>query len=70
MMKCWPGGNCTALAKKEIFYVWPFGLATWLAGLTFIDRLNPEKAQGTIKTLANDMNTEDVRIYYIYQNQF
>lgn len=40
--------NCAVISKKEIFYIWPFGLAAWLWGTIFIDRLNPEKAQDTI----------------------
>ena len=59
-MNIWPGGSCTPLAKKELFYVWPFGLAIWLAGITFIDRLNPEKARGTIDTLAKKIKEENV----------
>ncbi|XP_046668864.1 1-acyl-sn-glycerol-3-phosphate acyltransferase alpha-like isoform X2 [Homalodisca vitripennis] len=31
-------GKCAAVARKEVFYVWPFGLAAWAAGVVFIDR--------------------------------
>ncbi len=60
MMKVWPGGNCTPLAKKELIYSGPFGIAIWLCGITFIDRLNAEKARGTIENLANRINKENV----------
>lgn len=30
--------KCTVIAKKEILYVFPFGLAAWLCGLVFIPR--------------------------------
>lgn len=40
--------RCTVISKKQIFYFWPFGLASWLWGTIFIDRLNGEKAQQTI----------------------
>jgi lysophosphatidate acyltransferase len=59
-MKHWPGGNCSPLAKKEIFYAWPFGIGVWLAGITFIDRLNPDKAHGTIRELSERINNEQV----------
>lgn len=63
LMKIWPGGNCTPLAKKELFWAWPFGFTIWLCGITFIDRLNPEKARGTIDKLAEKINEENVCIY-------
>ncbi len=60
MMYVWPGGNCTPLAKKELLYSGPFGLAIWLCGITFIDRLNPDKARGTIHDLAEKINNTNV----------
>ncbi len=63
MMGIWPGNNCTPLAKKELFYSGPFGLAIWLCGITFIDRLNAEKARGTITDLAEKINRDNVYPY-------
>ncbi|KAJ8921855.1 hypothetical protein NQ315_008487 [Exocentrus adspersus] len=35
----WPVmDNCTVISKKEVFYMQPFGLASWLWGTIFIDR--------------------------------
>ncbi|XP_045507201.1 1-acyl-sn-glycerol-3-phosphate acyltransferase alpha-like [Colias croceus] len=34
----------TVIAKKEVFYVWPFGLAAYLAGVVFIDRRDTKGA--------------------------
>lgn len=46
MYQIWPiMKKCTAIARRELFYIWPFGLAAWLAGLIFIDRRNAEKAR-------------------------
>jgi 1-acyl-sn-glycerol-3-phosphate acyltransferase len=42
--------RCTVIAKKEVFYLWPFGLACWLWGTIFIDRVKVEKAQNTINS--------------------
>jgi len=49
MFDIWPVmDKCTVVAKKELFYAWPFGLAAWLCGLIFIDRMNTDKARTTI----------------------
>ncbi|GLH06328.1 1-acyl-sn-glycerol-3-phosphate acyltransferase [Gryllus bimaculatus] len=36
--------RCAPVAKKEVFWVWPFGVAAWLGGVVFIDRVHPTKA--------------------------
>jgi len=73
MMKVWPGGNCTPLAKKELIYSGPFGIAIWLCGITFIDRLNPQKSHGTISKLAEKINKDNViecLFFYRYFSKF
>ena len=70
MMNTWPDGNCTPLAKKELIYAGPFGIACWLNGVTFIDRLNHEKAKHTIEDLARKMNKEDVCFLVIKKKTF
>lgn len=59
--------NCSAIAKKEIFYMWPFGLAVWLWGTIFIDRLNSESAKNTISRVAETVVSRTVCfiLYYI-----
>ncbi|KAJ8300215.1 hypothetical protein KUTeg_021734 [Tegillarca granosa] len=61
MMEIWPE-NCSSLAKKELLYVGPFGLAAWLCGTVFIDRLNHEKALDTIKSTAALIKEQNVPI--------
>lgn len=49
LSEIWPVmDKCAVIAKKEIFYLWPFGLASWLWGTIFIDRMNVKNAQSTI----------------------
>ncbi|ENN71252.1 hypothetical protein YQE_12179, partial [Dendroctonus ponderosae] len=38
-------GRCTVIAKKELFWAWPFGMAAWLAGLVFIPRVKTKAEQ-------------------------
>lgn len=48
LAKLWPViGRPTQVAKKEVFYWFPFGLACWLWGTLFIDREN-SSAQAAI----------------------
>lgn len=57
----WPiMGRCTVISKREIFYLWPFGLAAWLWGTIFIDRLNVEKAQSTINKTGDTIRNNKV----------
>ncbi|PNF32262.1 hypothetical protein B7P43_G17612 [Cryptotermes secundus] len=65
MFDIWPVmDKCTVVAKKELYYAWPFGLAAWLCGLIFIDRLNSDKARATINkatTLIKEKKPEGKR---------
>lgn len=61
MFDIWPiMDKCTVVAKKEIFYAWPFGLAAWLCGLIFIDRMNSEKARCKINTATEYIKENNV----------
>ncbi|XP_065346294.1 1-acyl-sn-glycerol-3-phosphate acyltransferase alpha-like [Cloeon dipterum] len=55
--------NCSSVAKKEIFYAWPFGLALWLSGCIFIDRLNSKQAQKQLKEAARRMDKDGVKLW-------
>lgn len=64
MFDIWPVmDKCTVVAKKEIFYVWPFGLAAWLSGLIFIDRMNSEKARTVINTATNHIIEQKIKLW-------
>ncbi|XP_031769927.2 1-acyl-sn-glycerol-3-phosphate acyltransferase beta-like [Galleria mellonella] len=55
--------NMTAIAKKEIFYVWPFGLAAYLAGVVFIDRSKAKNAYDTLKVTSDVMVKQKTKIW-------
>ncbi|XP_065346295.1 1-acyl-sn-glycerol-3-phosphate acyltransferase beta-like [Cloeon dipterum] len=60
----WPWSyRIAAVAKKEIFYAWPFGLAAWLAGVVFIDRINSERARGQLAHAARLMAKDNVKLW-------
>ncbi|XP_039315308.1 1-acyl-sn-glycerol-3-phosphate acyltransferase alpha [Solenopsis invicta] len=49
--------NCTVISKKEILYLGPFGLASWLWGTLFIDRKKGEESCRIINA-----TTESIRV--------
>jgi lysophosphatidate acyltransferase len=64
LAEIWPVmERCTVISKKEVFYLWPFGLACWLWGTIFIDRLNVEKAQNTINSTGDIIRKNKVGVY-------
>ena len=64
MFQIWPVmEKCTVVAKKELFYAWPFGLAAWLCGLIFIDRMNSEKARTVINTATNHIKDKKIKLW-------
>ncbi|KAL5275420.1 hypothetical protein ACFFRR_001350 [Megaselia abdita] len=64
MFDIWPVMNkCTVVAKKEIFYAWPFGLAAWLAGLIFIDRVRSEKARNTLNSANRLIKSKKIKVW-------
>ncbi|CAB0030172.1 unnamed protein product [Trichogramma brassicae] len=64
MFDIWPiMDKCTVVAKKEIFYVWPFGLAAWLCGLIFIDRMQSDKARDTINTAVEHLKENKIKLW-------
>lgn len=54
-----------AIAKKELFYIWPFGLSAYLAGVVFIDRSNAKVAYKQLKMTSDVMVKNKVSIYYV-----
>ncbi|KAK4881583.1 hypothetical protein RN001_004902 [Aquatica leii] len=63
LAELWPlMDRCTVISKKEVFYLWPFGLATWLWGTIFIDRLNSKKAQSTVNSIGKIIRERKARV--------
>ncbi|KAM3966688.1 1-acyl-sn-glycerol-3-phosphate acyltransferase beta-like [Aphomia sociella] len=55
--------NLTAVAKKELFYVWPFGIAAYLAGVIFIDRSNARSAIKSLQASSRVMTQRKTKIW-------
>jgi lysophosphatidate acyltransferase len=60
--KLWPViGRATQVAKKEIFYLFPFGTACYLWGTLFINRHNQKSAQIAINRESKAIAEKKVR---------
>ncbi|CAG9858459.1 unnamed protein product [Phyllotreta striolata] len=54
--------NSTVISKKEIFYFQPFGLASWLWGTIFIDRVNARDAQSAVNKTGETIRKRQARV--------
>ena len=64
MFELWPVmKRCTVVAKKELLYAGPFGIAAWLCGLVFIDRLNSEASRLAINNSIKNLREKEVLFY-------
>ncbi|GAB0088880.1 1-acyl-sn-glycerol-3-phosphate acyltransferase [Sergentomyia squamirostris] len=55
--------KCTVVAKKELFYAWPFGFSAWLGGLTFIDRNRGEKSRKQLNEMGQYLKRDRVKLW-------
>ena len=58
--------RCTILAKKELLLAGTFGVAAWLCGIVFVDRLNPQSARQTMQKIVEAIVNDKVQ----YMNTF
>ncbi|XP_076436705.1 1-acyl-sn-glycerol-3-phosphate acyltransferase alpha-like [Babylonia areolata] len=62
MMEIWPS-RCTALAKRSLQYMVPFGLAATMAGTVFVDRGNRDRAFDTMDGAAAAIRQKKIKIF-------
>ncbi|KAJ8918029.1 hypothetical protein NQ315_011485 [Exocentrus adspersus] len=55
--------KCTVIAKKELFYAWPFGLAAWLCGLIFIPRVQSDTAKDLMNRAVEKVQADKVKLW-------
>lgn len=53
----------TVVAKRELLYVWPFGICAWLCGLIFIDRFAADKAKVAMNSAVEKLKRERIKIW-------
>lgn len=55
--------KCTVIAKRELLYTGPFGVAAWLSGLIFIDRKNAEKAHVAMNDSTDMLKAKRIKLW-------
>lgn len=64
MFDLWPVMNkCTVVSKRELFFAWPFGLAAWLCGLIFINRMQSDRARGQLCKASSDIKNKKIKLW-------
>ncbi|CRK90839.1 CLUMA_CG004529, isoform A [Clunio marinus] len=53
----------SAIGKQELLLVGPFGIAAWLAGITFINRQGGEKGKQTINQAMNGLKEKKIKLW-------
>lgn len=56
-------GKTTVVAKRELLYVWPFGLCAYLCGLVFIDRYRVDKAKNTMNEAMLELKKKNIKLW-------
>lgn len=64
MFDIWPVMNkCTVVAKRELFYAWPFGLAAWLCGLIFINRFQTNRSREQLCEASKHIKANKIKLW-------
>ncbi|CAO1377860.1 unnamed protein product [Diamesa hyperborea] len=64
VLDIWPVMNkTTVVAKRELLFVGPFGIAAYLSGLIFIDRVNGEKAKNTLNEAMEQLKQNKTKLW-------
>lgn len=64
MFDIWPVMNkCTVVAKRELFFAWPFGLAAWLCGLIFINRMQSDRAREQLCKASENIKNKRIKLW-------
>lgn len=56
-------GKTTVVAKRQLLYVFPFGICAYLCGLIFIDRYRVEKAKSTMNEAMEKLKENNIKLW-------
>lgn len=51
------------VAKRELFYAWPFGLAAWLCGLIFINRFQTNRSRDQLNEASKHIKANKIKLW-------
>jgi lysophosphatidate acyltransferase len=56
-------GKTTVIAKRELLYSGPFGLAAWLCGLIFINKKDPIESKVLMKSAMEELKKKSIKLW-------
>ena len=63
-------GKVTVIAKREILYSGPFGLAAWLCGLVFINKRDVTESRELMKVAMEKLKRENIKLWVFPEGEF
>lgn len=55
--------KCTVVAKRELFFAWPFGIAAWLCGLIFINRMHSDESRIKLRKASAYIKSKQIKLW-------
>jgi hypothetical protein len=56
-------GKVTVIAKRELLYAGPFGLAAWLCGLVFINKRDVTESRELMRVAMEKLKRENIKLW-------
>ena len=63
-------GKVTVIAKREILYSGPFGLAAWLCGLVFINKRDMSESRELMRVAMEKLKRENIKLWVFPEGEF
>lgn len=58
------------VAKRELLFLGPFGIAAYLSGLIFIDRVNREKSKNTLNEAMEKLKINKTKLWVFPEGDY
>ena len=63
-------GKVSVIAKREILYSGPFGLAAWLCGLIFINKRDVTESRELMRVAMEKLKSKNIKLWVFPEGEF